>query len=124
MSRYFTPDEANAALLVIRPLMEQVMEVRQSLLEKRPELAAVLQKILGNGGSRTASEVAMEFGKLEDLIRRINATGAQFKDINSGLVDFLARHEGRDVYLCWRHGEDAVHYWHDIDRGFAGRQPL
>jgi hypothetical protein len=44
------------------------------------------------------------------------------KDINSGLVDFLAQREGRDIYLCWQYGEDHIRHWHDLDAGFAGRQ--
>ncbi|HUX86133.1 MAG TPA: DUF2203 family protein [Chloroflexota bacterium] len=41
-----------------------------------------------------------------------------------GLVDFPAERDGRVVYLCWRRGEDQIHYWHELDAGFAGRQPL
>ena len=26
--------------------------------------------------------------------------------------------------LCWKLGEEAVRHWHEVDAGFAGRQPL
>jgi hypothetical protein len=54
----------------------------------------------------------------------IAASGAELKDINSGLLDFRSQREGREVYLCWRYGEGEIRFWHDLDAGFAGRQPL
>ena len=124
MPRYFTLDEANTTLEVIRPLVRDILETRQKLLEMQPELAPILEKALGNGGSRLASQAAFEFSKLQELIDQITTTGALFKDINSGLVDFLSRRDERDVYLCWRYDEERVRYWHELDAGFAGRQPL
>jgi hypothetical protein len=124
MATYFTVDQANAALVLIRPLMGQLLEIRQVILSKQPELEPMLQKALGNGGSSLASEVAMEVAEMQDLVLQIQSTGALFKDVNSGLVDFLSKREGRDVFLCWRFGEEEVRYWHDLDAGFAGRQPI
>ncbi|UCH59105.1 MAG: DUF2203 domain-containing protein [Anaerolineales bacterium] len=124
MPRYFTLDEANITLEIIRPLVREALEIRTKLLELQPELAPVLQNILGNGGNLAGSRAAIEFDRLHSLITQINATGAQLKDINSGLVDFLARREGRDIYLCWRYGEERVSHWHDLDTGFAGRQAI
>lgn len=124
MATYFTVEKANAALVLIRPLMGQLLEIHQAILEKQPDLEPILQKILGNGGSSLASEVAMEVAEMQDLVLQIQSTGALFKDLSSGLVDFLSKREGRDVFLCWRFGEDSVRYWHDLDAGFAGRQPV
>lgn len=124
MARYFTVEEANIALEVIRPLMRRILEIRQVILEKQSELEPVLQRVNGNGGSRVASQLAMEYGELQNLIAQIQASGASLKDLNSGLVDFLSQREGREVYLCWRYGEESVVYWHDLEAGFAGRQPI
>jgi hypothetical protein len=41
-----------------------------------------------------------------------------------GIVDFPSLRDGREVYLCWRVDEPTVAYWHDLDAGFRGRQPL
>jgi hypothetical protein len=124
MKRYFTLDEANAAVDVIRPLMKEVLDIRQLILKRQPEVWPALEKAAGNGGSRLASELAYDFNRLDALIHEIQSTGAEIKDINTGLLDFLALREGREVYLCWRYGEEAVGYWHDLDAGFAGRQPV
>ena len=122
--RLFNLKQANAALQIIRPLVQQILEIRQAILARQPEIWPVLEKAAGNGGNKAASQVEQEFERLDALVRRVEATGAILKDVNTGLVDFLSRHEGRQVYLCWQFDEDQVSYWHDLDAGFAGRQPI
>lgn len=124
MPRYFTLEEANALLDQLRPLVEELLEIRQELLSLQPELEPVLQRVLNNGGNRAASQASVYFEQLRKIIDRIQASGVEVKDINSGLLDFRSWREGREVYLCWRYGEDEIRFWHDIDAGFAGRQPL
>lgn len=121
--RYFTLEEANTALAIIRPLLREIMGIRQIILDRQSDLWPVIEKSLGNGGSRTASQTVQEFERLDRLVRQVMATGALIKDINSGLVDFPALRDGREVYLCWKFDEDGVRFWHDVDSGFAGRQP-
>ena len=57
-------------------------------------------------------------------MNEIHELGAIVKDPDEGLVDFPARHDGEDVLLCWRVGEDEVAWWHTLEDGFAGRKPL
>ncbi len=122
--RYFTVEEANTALQVIRPLVGRILEIRARILEKQPEMWAVIEKAAGNGGNKLASGIEQEFERINTLIQRIRATGAIVKEVNVGLVDFLSLREGRGVFLCWQYGEDEVSFWHDIDAGFAGRQRI
>ena len=46
------------------------------------------------------------------------------RDLESGLIDFPSLREGREVYLCWIDGEDEIGFWHELEAGYAGRQPL
>jgi hypothetical protein len=62
--------------------------------------------------------------QLNERLARINSWGCELKGVDEGLIDFPSEREGRVVYLCWRLGEDAIRWWHEIDSGFAGRQPL
>jgi hypothetical protein len=124
MARYFTVEQANDVLVLLRPIVAEILEIRQTILERQPEIWPSLQKDAGNGGGKVASQVALEFARLDELVRQIQASGALLKDINMGLLDFPSLREGREVYLCWRYGEDSVQFWHDRDTGFAGRQPL
>lgn len=61
---------------------------------------------------------------LREHIEEIQATGAIIKDIESGLVDWYALHDDREVFLCWQYGEPEVAWWHEIHTGFAGRRPI
>ncbi len=124
MPRYFTVEQANEALKILKPLVQEMMEIRQSILERQPETWPALQKAVGNGGSKAASLMAQEFARLNDLARQIQSTGVLLKDINLGLLDFPSLRDGREVYLCWRYGEELIEYWHDVDAGYAGRQRL
>ena len=124
MPRYFTVEQANTTLMHIRPLMDEVQHIRAEILHSQPEVWPVIEKAAGNGGSRAASQMAQSFERLDKLVHQILETGAILKDINSGLLDFPSLRDGREVYLCWRYGEEQIEYWHDIDAGFAGREPL
>jgi hypothetical protein len=124
MARYFSVEEANRTVEQVRPLVKKILEIRQIVLSKRPDLIPVLQKVVGNGGNREASELVKEFQQLEALVREIQATGALVKDVNIGLLDFPHLREGREVYLCWQYGEEKISFWHEVEAGFSGRQPL
>jgi len=127
----FTPEEANAALGEIRPLVEELVAHRteQRRLEGlRLELAT---KIAGNGGAIDAQAVGeaeqAEHRERVGIARCVNAIhtrGAIVKDLDEGLVDFPALREGEEILLCWRLGEDEVAYWHGLEEGFAGRKRL
>jgi hypothetical protein len=68
--------------------------------------------------------VLVDFENLRRCAQTIEAMGIELKDMNTGLVDFLAERDGRDVYLCWRYNEPKVAFWHELEAGVAGRQPL
>ena len=129
--RHFTPDEANAELERVRPLVEQLVARRRehvAALERQEELES---KIRGNGGGMPPAELAAADAQVGELARglaslvdEITALGVQVKDLDEGLVDFPALRHGETVLLCWRLGEDEIAYWHRVEDGFAGRRPL
>ena len=124
MPRYFTLQEANQTLSAIRPLIDEIQDIRQEILARRPEVWTVVERSAGNGGSQAASKLVEEFERLDVLVHQIQETGVLFKDINLGLLDFPAMKDGREVYLCWKYGEDEIAFWHEIEAGYAGRQPV
>ncbi|MBI5052649.1 MAG: DUF2203 domain-containing protein [Chloroflexi bacterium] len=121
---YYTVDEANALLPSLRRILSELMEARQRIVSAEPELWDLLEKSVRNGGGKKAGMFLKDFEIVQQNVRAIDALGIEIKDINSGLVDFWSKRDGREVYLCWRYGEACVEYWHDIDAGFGGRQPL
>lgn len=122
MPRYFTVQEANDVLTEILPLVEQIMVIHHAVIERQPEAWPAISRAAGNGGSRAASELVPEFERLRVLVHQVQDRGVIIKDPGIGLLDFPSLREGREVYLCWKHGEEAVMYWHDIDAGYTGRQ--
>ena len=122
--QYFTVEEANTALLTLRPIVAAMLKARQKIVAAKPDLWPVLEKAAGNGGSDKASAVLVDFEIVHRSVKAIEGLGIKLKDVNTGLVDFLSERDGRDVYLCWRFDEPKVAFWHDLEAGFAGRQPI
>lgn len=129
--RYFTPDEANAALEHVRPLVERLVAQRSEHIEALERQEDIERKIRGNGGgippaqlAEATAEVDAHARRLAKLVDEINEAGAAVKDIDTGLIDFPALLNGETVILCWQLGEDEIRFWHRQDDGFAGRRPL
>ena len=124
MSRYFTLDEANALLIEIRPVVEEIIRIHDAVIQRRPEAWPAISHAAGNGGSREASLLVAEFEQLRKLVHQVQDQGVIIKDMGTGLLDFPSLREGREVYLCWKFGEDQIDFWHDVNAGFMGRQPI
>ncbi len=124
MSKYYTPREANEALVIVRPMIEEMMRIGELIRAYQPELWVLAQKAAGNGGSATLSKLLPEFDKLHELLHKVQGMGVEIKDLATGLIDFRGLHNGREVYLCWQYGEADIQYWHEIEAGFSGRQPI
>jgi hypothetical protein len=122
--RYFTLQEANETLNLIHPLMDEVQAIRLKILKNQPEAWPAIEKSAGNGGNRALSNMVQDFEKFDALIHRIQAMDVLIKDINLGLLDFPALKDGHEVYLCWQYGEEDIAFWHEIEAGYAGRQPI
>jgi hypothetical protein len=129
--RHFTPEEANAALEQVRPLVEQLVSLRGEHVAALARQEELERKIRGNGGGIPPAELASATAEVDALARRmahvvdeISSHGAQVKDLDSGLVDFPAHRGDETVLLCWQVGEDEIRWWHRVEEGFAGRRPL
>lgn len=124
MPRYYTLAEANEMLTVVRPMVEELMEIGRRIRERRPEIWEMAEKAAGNGGSSILSKLLPDFDRLYVLLHRLQDIDVEVKDVSIGLVDFRALRDGREVYLCWKYGEGSIQFWHELDAGFAGRQPI
>jgi hypothetical protein len=131
LQQTFTPDEANAALTELRPLVEELVAEKRALDEAQERADEVSSRISGNGGDLPPAQLA----EVHDLVSRratalartleqIQPLGVVVKDLDSGLVDFPSVRDGEDVLLCWQLGEDEVAFWHRYEDGYAGRRPI
>ena len=122
--RLFTVEEAHALLPSLRAILDEVALHRDALRERAPHMEPILEAAPGNGGGKAGSEYGVEAYNLYLAIERIRELGVVLKDLDIGLLDFPHEREGRVVFLCWHPPEESVEYWHDLDSGYAGRQPL
>jgi hypothetical protein len=122
--RLFTVEEANDLLPKLNELLADVAVHRDAMRERAPHMEPILRAAATNGGGRIGSEYGVEAYNLYLAIERIRAFGVLLKDLDTGLLDFPHEREGRVVFLCWHPPEERVAYWHDIQAGYAGRQPL
>ena len=129
--KHFTVAEANALLERVRPLVEQMVEQRRKLgdaLQERERLGKVTGSNGGGFHPRMPGQVDAAVNEaaegLQRCVEELTELGVQVKDLDTGLVDFPSWRDGEEVLLCWRLGEGDIAWWHTLDGGFAGRQPL
>jgi hypothetical protein len=128
----FTLDEAQSLLPVLESLLKRAIEVRESAQSVESSLNGLAQRIFLSGGMKiNSASVAKQRAEMEELLKQvreslaeIDAIGVQVKDLDAGLLDFPCRIDDQVVLLCWRMGEPAIEYWHTVEAGFQGRQPV
>lgn len=131
--RVFTIAEVDALIPRLSELVGQQL-LRQSEIE---QCLAELARLVGGlprtleaddadsePVARTKAELRQRIAHYEDGWRDVQELGAVVKDPQIGLVDFYGRIDGRLVWLCWRYGEESLRYYHELEAGYAGRQPL
>lgn len=124
--KLFNVEEANALLPTVRGIVRQVQRAykRVAASQEAARVAAERAK-LGGGGIMGGSLYVAALSELAEHAGRLEALGVQLKDYGRGLIDFPSLREGRVVLLCWQMGEgDQLEWWHEVEAGFAGRQPL
>jgi hypothetical protein len=130
MAHYFTREEAEALLPRISVVLRNIQESRRTMQQSEEELGALRLQAMENGHHLhermmdLQKELARHIQTLQLLDNELREFGCELKDADSGLIDFLSLRNGREIYLCWRLGEERINFWHYLDAGFAGRQPL
>ena len=122
-ARHYTVDQANAALEWVAERLEKLRAARVQLSDEEAR-AALGEAAPSNGGGAPGRVVSEAFLQLQRTLGELQAMEVVLRDLERGLVDFPAMRDGREVYLCWETGEGEIEFWHDIDAGYGGRQPL
>jgi hypothetical protein len=121
--RHYTLEQANAALPWVAERIERLREA-QALLTEKEARDALSEAAPGNGGGEPGQVVSEGFLALRSGLAELEAMEIVLRDLERGLIDFPALREGREIYLCWVEGEDEIGFWHELEAGYAGRQPL
>jgi len=132
MPRYFTLDEARAALPTVGRLIREAVSARGRCAEAEKYLQNLAQRILMMGGISVDTAAAEAWKSqydsngqaLKNGMEQIEEMGVLVKDLDIGLVDFPTLFRGEEVYLCWRMDENDIDHWHGVHEGFAGRKAI
>ncbi len=114
--RYFTPNEANRTLPLVRKIVEDI-------LTRGQELRGL--NALG-GDDETRDCLRRIHGEILSLMEELEQVGCVYKDFSFtiGLVDFPSLIDGVPVELCWRSDEDRVTWYHEVEEGFSNRKEI
>jgi hypothetical protein len=128
--KYFTVEEANKALPLVRMIVGDIVRQDRVVEDLQQRLSALTgerrrpsKDLYSEELAQSQAELEAEEVKLRNYLDELKRLGVEFKGPD-GLCDFYSIIDGREVFLCWRLGEPEVSFWHDLDAGFAGRQPL
>lgn len=128
--RLFTRQEAEDLLPHVAPLLWQMRDLKKEHDACQSKLAELQARGQGNGHGLDVEVARARQGQqqaavaINGIIERVKGMGVEVKDIEMGLVDFRSELNGREVYLCWKLGEEHIGWWHDLDTGYNSRQPL
>jgi len=132
MPRYFTLAESQRLLPEVERALRDALFHKAEYQKADEELDSNTERIRMSGGANVdrGAHLAVRARRdtsaaaLKEALARVEQTGAVVKDLDIGLIDFLAQYQGRDVYLCWKLGEERIAWWHGIEEGFRGRKPI
>ncbi|MDB4637484.1 DUF2203 domain-containing protein [Planctomycetaceae bacterium] len=128
----FTVQEASQRLPLVTSIVNDIVDLYEDVMDRRERL----DRLKEGRGDKPADNVYSEeleqseeslekdLQKLEEYRLELEAIGAELKDPQQGLVDFRSQLEDREIYLCWKLGEEEIAHWHELEDGFESRQAL
>lgn len=127
----FTIEQANEMLPLVRVITRDIVQLSNSMIERRERLNHLKNGREQLGGDVYSDELAdvermleEDSSTLKGYVDELDGLGVHLKSLPDGLVDFPSLLDDRMVYLCWKYDEPEIEFWHEWDKGFAGRQPI
>ena len=122
-NKHYTREEARALLPQIGEWFRQI-EVLRASMKKHDQRVETLMDAGTDRGGQTVNDWVRTMVDLQHVLGEFQSRGILIKDLDRGLIDFPAIIGGREVFLCWEKGEEDIEFWHDLESGFSGREPL
>lgn len=117
----FTLAEASRTLPLVSRVVRDIVRDHELARETHVQLEA---KPAAHVRADLERDLERRLTRLQELVEELGAIGCELKDFRLGLVDFIGRHQGRDVCLCWKLGEETIAHWHETNAGFTARQAI
>lgn len=124
LERIFTLSEANCLIPQLEEHLGSVKRAKSVLIRIKDEIKKASAKAPYGGGTYAGRHYIGALEKISEHLRAVQELGVLVKDLDMGLCDFPYQLDGRIVYLCWKCGETEIRWWHEVNSGFASRQPL
>jgi len=121
--KHYTREEAQALLPQLREWLKRLAGLRQEQERQEKRLTSLMNPGQDMGGDLVNSSIRT-LAEMQTILGEFESREIFIKELDRGLVDFPAIIAGREVFLCWEQDEDDIEHWHDLDAGFAGREPL
>jgi hypothetical protein len=124
LERIFTLSEANQLIPQLEEHLAAVKRSKGVLVRTKDEIKKASSKAQFGGGSFAGRHYITALEHISEHLRSVQEMGVIVKDLDMGLCDFPHQMGGRIVYLCWKCGESEIRWWHEVQSGDTGRQPL
>jgi len=121
--KHYSPEQARMLLPEIRLWLKRLATLRDTV-QKYDERVEGLMKGGAAVGGATVNSWVRALAEIRQVLGEFQKRDIQIKDLSRGLIDFPAIIGGREVFLCWEQDEEDIEFWHDLDTGYAGREPL
>jgi|SRR5256885_11807448 len=124
--KVFSVEEANALIPMVRGILLKIQRAYKRVVSFQDAAKYAAEGAeQGGGGMLEGPAYVAILIEVSSLTGELETLGVQLKDYARGLIDFPSLRDGRVILLCWQLGEgDQLEWWHDVEAGFAGRQPL
>ena len=130
----FTPEEANLRLPLVQAIVKDIVELYQNLHDRQERIAEI--KRLPGASARDEEsayseellqaevDIENDMEQLKAYVTELLELGVELEDPALGVVNFPALRDGKEIYLCWKLGEEEVSHWHTLEESFSERQVL
>jgi hypothetical protein len=122
--KYFTLDDARRALPLVKRIAADIQTTQADRFRLHGELSTLVPDLAADRILQLQNALDKQTNRLENLVEELHKVGVDLKDPARALLDFPAIHNGREIMLCWKGGEENITHWHEVDTGYAGRRPV
>ncbi len=120
--RVFTLQQATAMIPLLESITQNISQTWAAIIVKRVELEA-FEKLKADQAAiqKLKEELNWLIDKINGYIKEIEELGCFVEEFKRGIINITTLFNGRKVFFCWKLGETAVVYWHELDEGFNDR---
>jgi len=122
--RYFTLDEANRALVLVRRVVADITSDYANLSDLQETMEAAQESGRYDLAESARDKIIDTVNRVHDCSRELDSVGAELLDWMLGIVGFPCIAGGREVMLCWIPDDREVLYWCEAGEDYVERRGI